>query len=213
VPRPELPPVVWAVPWAALLVLPLVGDGPLGARLSILFAELMLGLPALAATPPELRAQVLPMRRLGRRGLLLALCAAPLVAAVHQGLTLAQAWLWPMPETLAESIRRTYLPAGGPADALALSSLLLVAPVTEEIFFRGVMPWLWRRRFRRGVLAGTAIVFAAAHLNPWAFFPLVVLGLALGWLREASGSLAPCVLAHAAVNLTSYLWLRAAAPP
>ncbi len=69
--------------------------------------------------------------------------------------------------------------------------------VVEELAFRGVMtsslePVLGPRE----TLFVVALLFAIIHLNPLAFVHLFITGLALGVLRNFSGSLYPCMLLH-----------------
>ena len=56
-----MPPVTWAVPLVALVLLPALATGDTGTRLSFLFVELLFGLPLLVATPRPLKPYYLPM--------------------------------------------------------------------------------------------------------------------------------------------------------
>ncbi|MEI8249642.1 MAG: CPBP family intramembrane glutamic endopeptidase [Synechococcus sp. ELA057] len=77
----------------------------------------------------------------------------------------------------------------------------LVAPLFEEILFRGALLPVLAQRWGGmvGVLVSAA-VFALAHLSLSEGVPLFVLGVGLGWLRWRSGRLAPSVLMHALWN-------------
>ncbi len=87
--------------------------------------------------------------------------------------------------------------------ALALFALTacLLAPLYEELVFRAtILPTVVNAY---GAVVGvilSSLLFAAAHLSLVEFFPLLILGLGLGWLRLSSGSLSACVLMHAAWN-------------
>lgn len=81
-----------------------------------------------------------------------------------------------------------------------------VAPLVEELIFRGVLLSALLSRMR-AVLAvpASALVFGVAHLADFGFAwhaipALVGLGLVLAWLRLRSGSLWPAVVAHAVNN-------------
>lgn len=79
--------------------------------------------------------------------------------------------------------------------------LVIVAPLTEELLFRGIILRGFLNRFRPGsAVVLTAFLFAAAHLNPWQFFSVLFLGCAFGWFYLRTGSVALCVLAHAFTN-------------
>ena len=95
-------------------------------------------------------------------------------------------------------------------DPLALGTLALtatvLAPLFEETLFRGVLlPVLGERWGRGWGVVVSALTFGLAHLSLGELTPLVVLGLALGWLRLRSGRLAPCVLMHGFWNGLTFL--------
>jgi len=102
----------------------------------------------------------------------------------------------------------------GSRDSIALFCLaftaLVLAPWFEELLFRGVLlPVMVRQESRMIGLVVSALVFAAAHLSAGELFPLLVLGIGLGWLRLTSGRLAPCVLMHALWNGFTFINLIA----
>lgn len=79
---------------------------------------------------------------------------------------------------------------------------LVMAPITEELLFRGLLlhGFLPRYGEARGVLA-SAILFGAFHTNLWQFSSAVLGGLLLGWLFVETRSLVPCMIGHAINNL------------
>lgn len=91
---------------------------------------------------------------------------------------------------------------GTAAGGAVLVWAVLGAPLTEEILFRGLALRALVPRVGRALAVGlTAVVFGLLHGgDPQSVPPLVVLGLALGWLRLASGSLWPPVALHLANN-------------
>lgn len=95
----------------------------------------------------------------------------------------------------------------------------IVAPIAEEIAFRGVLYGWLRQRF--GVPAGVAIsalLFSVAHGIPALIPALAVQGMVLALLYERSGSLWPPIIAHGTYNAATIILLYAAlasgiAPP
>lgn len=90
-------------------------------------------------------------------------------------------------------------------DAVALSlfifTVVVVAPVTEELAYRGIWYGAVERRYSaRWAMVISSVVFAAIHLEPQRFVILLLLGLALGELRLRTGSLTSCIAAHATIN-------------
>ncbi len=83
--------------------------------------------------------------------------------------------------------------------ALALSAVL-VAPVAEEICFRGLAyPALRMRLPVRHAILFTSAAFAFVH-PPAVWVPMAILAAFLAWLVETTGSVAPAVAAHMAFN-------------
>lgn len=91
---------------------------------------------------------------------------------------------------------------GGWGTAQLCLAAVVLAPLAEELFFRGVLlQMLWRyvgHAWLAVLLSGAA--FGAIHQQPQDVLPLVTMGVILGYLRLRSGSLAVCVLAHALFN-------------
>lgn len=90
------------------------------------------------------------------------------------------------------------------APGVVLYSLFLACfagPVFEEIFFRGFCYPALKKRW--GVTAGlvlSASFFALIHQNAFAFFPIFILGLGLGYLYEKRGTLIPSIVLHVIHN-------------
>ena len=102
--------------------------------------------------------------------------------------------------------------------AAAAVASTLVAPVTEELFFRGfLLPAIEKRApFANGAFANgvTALTFAALHFSPKDFPALFVAGAVFGAAqiaaRNAQNGLVAPIIAHATFNasvLAEYLWL------
>ncbi len=78
---------------------------------------------------------------------------------------------------------------------------VIVAPVVEEVLFRGcVYPALRAIHGWRPALLVSAVLFGLVHAVPAVILPMVLFGLALGWLAERTGSLLAPIVAHAAFN-------------
>jgi hypothetical protein len=91
--------------------------------------------------------------------------------------------------------------ASGNLDVLAWSSLVVLAPVFEEIVYRAqLLPAL---RARYGVVPAlllSSALFAAPHLEPWTVLGTFLVGLALGGLFVRTEDLGVCIAAHAGLN-------------
>lgn len=85
-------------------------------------------------------------------------------------------------------------------------AVVLVAPLAEELFFRGLLFQGFRRRLSLWPAALiSAGVFALAHLPFLLFLPSIfVLGLILARVFERRGSVVATMTAHALFNLVGY---------
>ncbi|MEO9968457.1 MAG: type II CAAX endopeptidase family protein [Hyphomonadaceae bacterium] len=88
--------------------------------------------------------------------------------------------------------------------SLMLLYVILIAPIVEEVGFRGILLGFFRGRGMPKIIAVliTAAGFAALHTQYTlpAIAAVFILGLVLGWLRLASNSIGPPIIAHIAVN-------------
>lgn len=96
-----------------------------------------------------------------------------------------------------------------PGVALALRlGAGLVAPVAEEIFFRGLMQTLLLRlvRSRWVAILLVSAMFSLAHSQGYAIPALFALSVLLGAVYERTGSLVAPVLIHVLFNCKTLLW-------
>ncbi len=147
-------------------------------------------------------------------GILRVLAIVPALTAVNFGGT----WLLYYPLSLVRpDLVRGWLhradtlipePSGRAETVLLWVTVIVLAPITEELIFRGLLLHRWCHKWgrARGVLATTA-VFAVMHLSPLGIF-LLALGLTGIYLR--TGSLRLSMMAHGLNNLLAFVvgpWL------
>jgi len=84
-------------------------------------------------------------------------------------------------------------------------AVVLVAPLSEELFFRGLV-FRGLRGFWRLLpsLAVSGLVFGAFHGNLSVMIPFALIGALFAWGYERSGSLLTPILAHLLVNGLSF---------
>ncbi|MBL8021953.1 MAG: CPBP family intramembrane metalloprotease [Leptospirales bacterium] len=85
----------------------------------------------------------------------------------------------------------------------AFISMVVLGPVSEEIFFRGLL-LNEMRRTNISIWAGTAL-FAVSHLNPAVFLFAFASGLVLAHVASWTGSLGPSIAIHSISNLLTVL--------
>ena len=95
-------------------------------------------------------------------------------------------------------------PPPRPDDPLLLVAVLGLAPVFEELLYRERLLLALRSRVGAGLaVAISSLLFALPHLEPWSVLATGLVGLALGALMLAGGSVALCIGLHAGLNLAA----------
>ncbi len=90
----------------------------------------------------------------------------------------------------------------GTSSPLTLFYAILIAPISEELIFRGVTYGYAKRSLpAAGAICLQAVLFGVFHLNMIQGIYAAFLGLFIGYLCEAGGSLAIPILFHAFFNL------------
>jgi uncharacterized protein len=107
------------------------------------------------------------------------------------------------------------LSEGPVAFGLLLISAGVLAPFVEELFFRGFVFGLYRRRQPLWVAyLASSVLFTLLHLEPGRMnfaqmaglsVGILMLALLLAWLYQRTGSLYPGILAHAVNNATGLI--------
>ena len=95
-------------------------------------------------------------------------------------------------------------------NVLGVITISLVAPLLEEVLFRGAIQGYMMRRYNPWVaIVSAALVFGIFHLNPVQVVGASIVGLLLAWLYWRTGSLMPGILIHIFNNsLSVYLALH-----
>jgi membrane protease YdiL (CAAX protease family) len=122
------------------------------------------------------------------------LIGAPAVLAIVAAVTELIGFDEKALEPLLESIEKL-------KNAIGLPVLLLLPPIAEEVFFRGFLLSGFRRKRNAAVaVVIVAAIFAVFHMQPAKYLPTFLIGLWLGYVVVATGSLWPAILAHLANN-------------
>jgi membrane protease YdiL (CAAX protease family) len=87
-------------------------------------------------------------------------------------------------------------------------SVIVLAPLAEEAFFRGFLFQGIRKWARPGIaIVLSAAIFGVLHLIPLIMLPIFGLGVLLAAIVEARGSLVPSIFAHATFNAIGFVQL------
>jgi membrane protease YdiL (CAAX protease family) len=100
--------------------------------------------------------------------------------------------------------------ATGPAAPFAIFTIVVIAPVAEELFFRGMLFQAMRQRLGFWAAAvASGLVFGAVHGEPFVIVLTTAVGVFLAWLYQLRGTLLVPILAHAVFNALGVALIRA----
>lgn len=172
--------VFWLLPERGMLLTLTAFFGT--GLLAILVAVLPLGGAAPAA---------LGLRRVGWRPIVLGVVGTTVLS-----FAVSQLGLQP------EGVRQVTEGIQGASQVLqTLGVLALLAPLAEELVFRGLLyGWLAGRWGNLVAFVLSSLAFAAAHTEPVHILLVLPLGFWFGWLRWRTGSLVPTIVAHVINN-------------
>jgi membrane protease YdiL (CAAX protease family) len=109
-------------------------------------------------------------------------------------------WVLPPPQFIREMMGDIFMARD--KFASLFFTAVIVAPVAEELLFRGIILRGLLGRFKPWMaISLSAMLFALMHMNPWQTVPQFGLGLVLGWFYLRTRSLWPCIAGHALNNL------------
>ena len=92
--------------------------------------------------------------------------------------------------------------------ALSFTSMVIAAPVVEEILFRGYILDAIREIHGDTVaILGSAGLFGLLHLEPYVVGMAALGGVIYGWIRIKTGSLWPSIVSHMVWNFLVFLYI------
>ncbi len=118
---------------------------------------------------------------------------------------LQQLTFHPHEQQVVDILRRA---SGWMAHVMMGVGTIFIAPIGEEILFRGILyPTVKRRYGPQLALWGTSILFGVIHFNLATFLPLTVLALILVGLYEYTGNLVAPIAVHCFFNAANFVAL------
>ncbi len=84
----------------------------------------------------------------------------------------------------------------------------LIAPITEELIFRGIILKNMSRVSQRFGIFTSALLFSLAHENVPQGVLALILGILLGYITIKHNSLVPAMIVHFVVNVTSTIFTQ-----
>ena len=113
----------------------------------------------------------------------------------------------PMPEVFQDIFHQSF--GKKTSYLLALFGAVVIAPLTEEILFRGIILKGFLAHYTQNrAIVWSAILFGLMHLNPWQFPSAFIVGLVFAYWVIQTGSLWPGILGHALNNFLSVTFLH-----
>ena len=91
---------------------------------------------------------------------------------------------------------------------LMVCLIVIVAPICEELVYRGFLfRYLNRRLPKAFSIAIASVIFALMHFNLYSFMPLFILSIALCIVYRVSGNLISSITVHALFNLVNVVMI------
>ena len=118
-------------------------------------------------------------------------------------------WRWLEPE-MQQAVR--LLQEDWPAHLVAAQGVfaIVIAPVAEEVLFRGILyTTIKQRGYRFAAVWTTAVLFALIHFYPVGFLSLIFLAVVLVAVYEWTGNLLAPILLHSFFNAVNFILIVA----
>ena len=110
--------------------------------------------------------------------------------------------LIPMPELF----KQMFLEIGNMKGVFAFLTLVVAAPILEELIFRGIiLDGLLKKYAPFKSIFLSSLLFGIVHLNPWQFIAALGIGFFMGWVYHKTGKLSLCIIIHFVNNLFAFL--------
>jgi membrane protease YdiL (CAAX protease family) len=108
-----------------------------------------------------------------------------------------------------ESARELIDLVNGPLDVVFLAlAVVLIAPVVEERYFRGLLlPAMAKSTGLFVGILGSSFIFALVHQQLILIPGLMLLAVVLSWMTASTGRIGPAVVTHMAFNATTVVKL------
>jgi membrane protease YdiL (CAAX protease family) len=91
---------------------------------------------------------------------------------------------------------------------IQLLTILILAPVIEEFYFRGILfNYFEKRNGKLFILITTSLLFSIIHFNISATPTLVILGISLGLIKLITGSMLITIIMHSLFNCIMLLMI------
>lgn len=111
--------------------------------------------------------------------------------------------IFPVPKFIEELFSSQL---GGTSETLIFVRIVIVAPIIEEVIFRGIIlrGFLSNYSERKAIFL-SALIFAIIHFNIWQFPSAFCVGIFAGWIFSKTRSISTCILIHSLYNGSSLL--------
>jgi sodium transport system permease protein len=120
----------------------------------------------------------------------IAISAGIIVSIISQLINI----VFPVSKEYTEALGKLFKMNETPWKVFLVISLL--PGICEELLFRGFLIRFFEKYSVRWAVVISAILFAAFHLDPFRFIPVLLLGLLLGYLAVRSGSIYSSMFSH-----------------
>lgn len=113
--------------------------------------------------------------------------------------------LIPMPDIFMQMM----LQIGNMNGVFGFITLVIAAPILEELIFRGViLDGLLKRYSPVKSIFISSLLFGIVHLNPWQFIAAMGIGVFMGWIYHKTHNLSLTIVIHFVNNLFAFITMQ-----
>lgn len=124
------------------------------------------------------------------------------IIAIQIGLLSPIVSLLPMPDFM----KQIFLELSSQNGVLAFITIVVAAPVLEELIFRGIiLDGLLKKYSPLKSIVVSSLLFGLVHLNPWQFITATLIGFFSGWVYYRTQKLTLSIIIHMANNLFAFV--------
>ena len=93
---------------------------------------------------------------------------------------------------------------------IIIINVVIVAPVIEEMIFRGLLLWGLEEKYKSIILPIilSSLIFTVIHSTPFLFIQIFLIGIILGYLSIKFNSILPGIILHSVNNFSTLLLLN-----
>jgi uncharacterized protein len=106
---------------------------------------------------------------------------------------------------ISDFFKKVFIEFGSQTGFFSFLSIVIAAPILEELIFRGVILDGFLKRYSpTKAILFSSFLFGFIHLNPWQFVGAGIIGIFMGWVYYRTRSVSLTIIIHLSNNLAAF---------